>query len=205
MQTNPPKENIFPSVSSFSPPIFPPKADLAVRLHHSVLKGFLGIAKLTVSIGLILLYSFYILDGYATYHVNELSDRDILLERGVFYNMDENRTEISSSDLLPGDHITFTHFGNITETEYSSTSCSSGSSSGYYGDSDSESYYGGEDKMECWTDYYTHYSLNASWVMFETRSVSEIYQCHRSTCKIIGELVNVDNFLIQVRSVEVIS
>ena len=59
--------------------------------------------------------------------------------------------------------------------------------------------------MECWTDYYTHYVLNASSVMFESSSVNDIYMCHRSTCKVTGELVGVDDFLVDIRSVEVIS
>jgi hypothetical protein len=146
-----------------------------------------------------------LLDGFEYDLNDERSNRNIVLEDSVFLLVDENRTEIASADLLPGDWITFTHTGNITEIVHSSTSCSSSSSGSYYGESDRDSYYGGDDDMECWTDYYTHYVMDASSVMFESRSVSDIYMCHRSTCIVTGELVDVDDFLVDIRSVEVIS
>ena len=51
-----------------------------------------------------------------------------MLEDSTFILVDENRSEIATADLLPGDWITFTHTGNITEIVHSSTSCSSSSS-----------------------------------------------------------------------------
>ena len=201
----------------FSPPAFPPKAGKA---HHIVrvskrtirevgngmyafAKGVLSICAFMGVVGLILLPTF-LLDFEYDYN-DERSNRNIVLEDSTFILVDDNRSEITSADLLPGDWITFTHTGNITEIVHSSTSCSSSSSGSYYGESDQDSYYGGEDDMECWTDYYTHYVLNASSVMFESSSVNNIYMCHRSTCKVTGELVNVDAFLIDIRSVEVIA
>ena len=179
-------------------------------------KGIYGIAGMIFSLilciaimfaisGVIILSLSYLLGGFENDYGDERSNRNILLEDSVFLLVDENRTEIASVDLLPGDWITFTHTGNITEIVHSSTSCSSSSSGSYYGESDQDSYYGGEDEMECWTDYYTHYVLNASSVMFESSSVNDIYMCHRSTCKVTGELVGVDDFLVDIRSVEVIS
>jgi len=211
--------------SRFSLPAFPPRAGSAGHILHfskkAVLgasKGMYGIAEAIFSLiftfaimfalfGVIFL-PFYVLDSFGLFdydYDDERSNRNIVLENSVFLLVDENRTEISSADLLPGDWITFTHAGNITEIVHSSTSCSSSSSGSYYGESDQDSYYGGEDEMECWTDYYTHYVLNASSVMFESSSVNNIYMCHRSTCKVTGELVGVDDFLVDIRSVEVIS
>ena len=122
---------------------------------------------LIMILGVIILPT-YFLDGYVYDYNDKRSNRNIVLENSTFVIEHENRTEISSADLLPGDWITFTHTGNITEIVHSSTSCSS-SSSGVpdWDESDSDSYYGGEDEMECWTDYYTHYVLNASSFMFE--------------------------------------
>jgi len=206
--------------SRFSLPAFPPKAGKADQLIHFSKKVVLGVGKGIYGIpgiifsppaipafaifGVIIL-PFYLVEGFENDYGDERSNRNIVLEDSVFLLVDENRTEIASVDLLPGDWITFTHTGNITEIVHSSTSCSSSSSGSYYGESDQDSYYGGEDEMECWTDYYTHYVLNASSVMFESSSVNDIYMCHRSTCKITGELVGVDDFLVDIRSVEVIS
>jgi len=208
--------------SRFPTPAFPPKAGKADQLIHfskkvvlGVGKGMYGIAGMIFSLILIFAIMFaisgviilplYLLEGFENDYGDERSNRNILLEDSVFLLVDENRTKIASVDLLPGDWITFTHTGNITEIVHSSTSCSSSSSGSYYGESDQDSYYGGEDEMECWTDYYTHYVLNASSVMFESSSVNDIYMCHRSTCKVTGELVGVDDFLVDIRSVEVIS
>ena len=208
--------------SRFPTPAFPPKAGKAGQLIHfskkvvlGVGKGMYGIAGMIFSLILIFAIMFaifgviilplYLLEGFENDYGDERSNRNILLEDSVFLLVDENRTKIASVDLLPGDWITFTHTGNITEIVHSSTSCSSSSSGSYYGESDQDSYYGGEDEMECWTDYYTHYVLNASSVMFESSSVNNIYMCHRSTCKVTGELVGVDDFLVDIRSVEVIS
>jgi len=208
--------------SRFPTPAFPPKAGKADQLIHfskkvvlGVGKGMYGIAGMIFSLILIFAIMFaisgviilplYLLEGFENDYGDERSNRNILLEDSVFLLVDENRTKIASVDLLPGDWITFTHTGNITEIVHSSTSCSSSSSGSYYGESDQDSYYGGEDEMECWTDYYTHYVLNASSVMFESSSVNNIYMCHRSTCKVTGELVGVDDFLVDIRSVEVIS
>ena len=201
----------------FFPPAFPPKAGKAnhiVRVSKRTIRGLgngmyalaqvvLLICACIGSLGIDFLLTF-LLDFEYDYN-DERSNRNIVLEDSAFILVDENRSEIASADLLPGDWITFTHTGNITEIVYSSTSCSSSSSGSYYGESDQDSYYGGEDDMECWTDYYTHYVMNASSVMFESSSVNNIYMCHRSTCKVTGELVNVDAFLIDIRSVEVIS
>jgi len=208
--------------SRFSLPVFPPRAGSAGHILHfskkAVLgasKGMYGIAEAIFSLILIFAIMFaifgviilplYLLEGFENDHGDERSNRNFLLEDSVFLLVDENRTKIASVDLLPGDWITFTHTGNITEIVHSSTSCSSSSSGSYYSESDQDSYYGGEDEMECWTDYYTHYVLNASSVMFESSSVNDIYMCHRSTCKVTGELVGVDDFLVDIRSVEVIS
>lgn len=208
--------------SRFSLPAFPPKAGKADQLIHfskkvvlGVGKGMYGIAGMIFSLILIfaivfaflgvIILPFYLLEGFENDHGDERSNRNIILEDSTFILVDENRSEIAFADLLPGDWITFTHTGNITEIVHSSTSCSSSSSGSYYGESDQDSYYGGEDEMECWTDYYTHYVLNASSVMFESSSVNDIYMCHRSTCKVTGELVGVDDFLVDIRSVEVIS
>jgi len=208
--------------SRFPTPAFPPKAGKADQLIHfskkvvlGVGKGMYGIAGMIFSLILIFAIMFaisgviilplYLPEGFENDYGDERSNRNILLEDSVFLLVDENRTKIASVDLLPGDWITFTHTGNITEIVHSSTSCSSSSSGSYYGESDQDSYYGGEDEMECWTDYYTHYVLNASSVMFESSSVNDIYMCHRSTCKVTGELVGVDDFLVDIRSVEVIS
>ena len=206
----------------FSPPAFPPKAGKADLLIHfskkvvlGVGKGMYGIAGMIFSLILIfaigfaftgvIILPFYLLEGFEYDYNDERSNRNIVLEDSTFILVDENRSEIASADLLPGDWVTFTHTGNITEIVHSSTSCSSSSSGSYYGESDQDSYYGGEEDMECWTDYFTHYVLNASSVMFESSSVNDIYICHRSTCKVTGELVNVDSFLIDIRSVEVIA
>lgn len=205
--------------SKFSPPVFPPEAGGADKLLHFTKKSISGVGKgihsltqlifsflcLFVMIAVLVGPLVYLGINYEIGQHDERSNRNIVFEEGVFFLMDENKTEIESSDLLPGDRITFTHIGNITETKHSSTSCSSSSSGSYYGESNSDSYYGGEDDMECWTDYYTHYVLNASWVMFETSNVNEIYKCHRSACEIIAELVNVDDLLVTIHSVEVIS
>ena len=211
--------------SRFSLPAFPPRAGSAGHILHfskkAVLgasKGMYGIAEAIFSLifvfaimfalsGVIIL-PLYVLDSFDLFEYDyddERSNRNIVLENSVFLLVDENRTEITSADLLPGDWITFTHTGSITEIVHSSTSCSSSSSVSYYGESNEDSYYGGENEMECWTDYYTHYVLNASSVIFESSSVNDIYMCHRSTCKVTGELVVVDDFLVDIRSVEVIS
>jgi len=202
--------------SRFTPPAFPPKAGMASHLIHyskiaifSMSRGIymfaMQIFVLIMILGVIILPT-YFLDGYVYDYNDKRSNRNIVLENSTFVIEHENRTEISSADLLPGDWITFTHTGNITEIVHSSTSCSS-SSSGVpdWDESDSDSYYGGEDEMECWTDYYTHYVLNASSFMFESSSVNEIYMCHRSTCKVTGELIDSHDFWIDIRLVEVIS
>ena len=222
MRNTPPNNMPRSTETRFSPPAFPPKAGKADQLIHfskkvvlGVGKGMYGIAGMIFSLILIfaigfaitgvIILPFYLLEGFGYDYNDERSNRNIVLEDSTFILLDENRSEIASADLLPGDWITFTHTGNITEIVHSSTSCSSSSSGSYYGESDQDSYYGGEDDMECWTDYYTHYVLNASSVMFESSSVNNIYMCHRSTCKVTGELVNVDAFLIDIRSVEVIA
>jgi hypothetical protein len=222
MRNTPPHNTPRSTETGFSPPAFPPKAGKAGHVVHFSKKAILGIgrgmygftqiilvsivffASSVVFVGLITL-PFYLLDDFDYDRIHERSNRNIVLEDSVFLLVDENRTEIASADLLPGDRITFTHTGNITEIVHSSTSCSSSSSGSYYGESDRDSYYGGDDDMECWTDYYTHYVMDASSVMFESSSVSDIYMCHRSTCKVTGELVDADDFLIDIRSVEVIS
>ena len=222
MRNTPPNNTSRSTETRFSPPAFPPKAGKASHVVHFSKKAILGIgrgmygftqiilisimffASYVALVGLITL-PFYLLDDFDYDHIHERSNRKIVLEDSVFLLMDENRTEIASADLLQGDWITFMHTGNITEIVHSSTSCSSSSSGGYYGQSDSDSYYGGEDDMECWTDYYTHYVMDASSVMFESSSVSDIYMCHRSTCKVTGELIDVDDFLVEIRFVEVIS
>jgi hypothetical protein len=219
MRKTPLNETPCSTDSRFSPPTFPPKAGMAGHLVHFSKNTALGIGKcvygitemilgLTVIFAIVIVFAlpFYLLDGYVYDYNDERSNRNIVLENSTFVLEDENRTEVSSADLLPGDRITFIHVGNITEIVRSSTSCSS-SSSGMpnWDESEGDSYYGGEEDMECWTDYYTHYVLNASSFMFESSSVYDIYMCHRSTCKITGELVNVHRFLIDIRSVEVIS
>lgn len=218
MRKTPPNNTSRSTETRFSPPVFPPKAGKAlhiVQVSKRSIRGvcngiyftaqtvFIVLAPILFLFGT--LYLVAMLDGFESDYNDESSNRNIVLEDSVFFLVDENRTEIASTDLLPGDSITFTHTGNITEIVHSSTSCSSSSSRSYYGESDRDSYYGGEDDTECWTDYYTHYVLNASSVMFESKSVNEIYICHRSTCTITGELVDVDDFLIDVQSVEVIS
>lgn len=207
MQKTPP-DNISRSTETrFSPPAFPPKAGKTVHIVQVSKRAiyFLrkALAPIFFSFGIISLI--ILLDGFEYDLNDERSSRNIVLEDSVFLLVDENRTEIASADLLPGDWITFTHTGNITEIVHSSTSCSSSSSGSYYGESDRDSYYGGDDDMECWTDYYTHYVMDASSVMFELSSVSDIYMCHRSICKVTGELVDAADFLIDIRSVEVIS
>ena len=222
MRNTPPNNTSRSTETRFSPPAFPPKAGKSGLIVHFSKKAIIGIgrgiygfiqisfvsimivASVMALVGLITL-PFYLLDDFDYDHIHERSNRNIVLEDSVFLLVDENRTEIASADLLPGDWITFTHTGNITEIVHSSTSCSSSSSGSYYGESDRDSYYGGDDDMECWTDYYTHYVLDASSVMFESSSVSDIYMCHRSICKVTGELVDADEFLIDIRSVEVIS
>ena len=195
----------------FSAPAFPPKAGKAVHFVHFSKKVILdlgrgvGLFASCMAFPAVIVLALYLLGGFEYDHDEERSNRNIVLEDSTFILVDENRSEIASADLLPGDWITFTHTGNITEIVHSSTSCSSSSSGSYYGESDQDSYYGGEEDMECWTDYFTHYVLNASSVMFESSSVNDIYICHRSTCKVTGELVNVDSFLIDIRSVEVIA
>ena len=217
MGKTPPNNTPRSTETRFSPPAFPPKAgkaDYIVRVSKRTIRGLgngmyafaqgvLSICAFMGVVGLILLPTF-LLDLEYDYN-DERSNRNIVLEDSTFLLVDENRSEIASADLLPGDWITFTHTGNITEIVHSSTSCSSSSSGSYYGESDQDSYYGGEDDMECWTDYYTHYVMNASSVMFESSSVNNIYMCHRSTCKVTGELVDVDAFFIDIRSVEVIA
>lgn len=195
----------------FSPPAFPPKAGKAVHFVHFSKKVILdlgrgfGLFASGIAFPAVIVLVLYLLGGFEYDHEEERLNRNIVLEDSTFILVDENRSEIASADLLPGDWVTFTHTGNITEIVHSSTSCSSSSSGSYYGESDQDSYYGGEEDMECWTDYFTHYVLNASSVMFESSSVNDIYICHRSTCKVTGELVNVDSFLIDIRSVEVIA
>ena len=207
MQKTPPNNISRSTETRFSPPAFPPKAGKTVHIVQVSKRAiyFLrkALAPIFFSFGIISLI--ILLDGFEYDLNDERSSRNIVLEDSVFLLVDENRTEIASADLLPGDWITFTHTGNITEIVHSSTSCSSSSSGSYYGESDRDSYYGGDDDMECWTDYYTHYVMDASSVMFESSSVSDIYMCHRSICKVTGELVDADDFLIDIRSVEVIS
>ena len=222
MRNTPPNNMPRSTETRFSPPTFPAKAGMADHLVHFSKKAALGVGRCMYGItemilSLTLLFAFlmaflgaillpmYLLDGFENDYNYEQSNRNIVLEDSTFILVDENRSEIASADLLLGDWITFTHTGNITEIVHSSTSCSSSSSGSYYGESDQDSYYGGEDDMECWTDYYTHYVMNASSVMFQSSSVNDIYMCHRSTCKVTGELVNVDAFLIDIRSVEVIA
>lgn len=213
MEKNPLKDENSLSRSMFYPPMFPPEAALSGRISYYGLRGLktvvrgclhLGGVASILSLSTIVLILLIGLDTeFGEY--KESPGRDILLEGSAFFIMDENSTEIAAADLLPGDLVTFTHTGNITEIVHSSTSCSSSSSTDYYGESDQDSYYGGEEHMECWTDYYTHYRLNASSVMFETSSVNEIYQCHRSTCTVTGKLVDVGSLLVEVQSVEVIA
>ena len=207
MQKTPPNNTSRSTETRFSSPAFPPKAGKTVHIVQVSKRAIYFLRKALVpiffSFGIISLI--ILLDGFEYDLNDERSSRNIVLEDSVFLLVDENRTEIASADLLPGDWITFTHTGNITEIVHSSTSCSSSSSGSYYGESDRDSDYGGDDDMECWTDYYTHYVMDASSVMFESSSVSDIYMCHRSTCKVTGELVDVDDFLVDIRSVEVIS
>ena len=207
MQKTPPNNISRSTETRFSSPAFPPKAGKTVHIVQVSKRAiyFLrkALAPIFFSFGIISLI--ILLDGFEYDLNDERSSRNIVLEDSVFLLVDENRTEIASADLLPGDWITFTHTGNITEIVHSSTSCSSSSSGSYYGESDRDSYYGGDDDMECWTDYYTHYVMDASSVMFESSSVSDIYMCHRSICKVTGELVDAADFLIDIRSVEVIS
>lgn len=207
MQKTPPNNISRSTETRFSSPAFPPKAGKTVHIVQVSKRAiyFLrkALAPIFFSFGIISLI--ILLDGFEYDLNDERSSRNIVLEDSVFLLVDENRTEIASADLLPGDWITFTHTGNITEIVHSSTSCSSSSSGSYYGESDRDSYYGGDDDMECWTDYYTHYVMDASSVMFESSSVSDIYMCHRSICKVTGELVDAAYFLIDIRSVEVIS
>ena len=207
MQKTPPNNTSRSTETRFSSPAFPPKAGKKVHIVQVSKRAiyFLTKALAPIFFGFGIIY-LIIIGMVIEYDLNdERSNRNIVLEDSVFLLVDENRTEIASADLLPGDWITFTHTGNITEIVHSSTSCSSSSSGSYYGESDRDSYYGGDDDMECWTDYYTHYVMDASSVMFESSSVSDIYMCHRSTCKVTGELVDVDDFLVDIRSVEVIS
>ena len=207
MQKTPPNNTSRSTETRFSSPAFPPKAGKTVHIVQVSKRAiyFLTKALAPIFFGFGIIY-LIIIGMVIEYDLNdERSNRNIVLEDSVFLLVDENRTEIASADLLPGDWITFTHTGNITEIVHSSTSCSSSSSGSYYGESDRDSYYGGDDDMECWTDYYTHYVMDASSVMFESSSVSDIYMCHRSTCKVTGELVDVDDFLVDIRSVEVIS
>lgn len=207
MQKTPPNNISRSTETRFSSPAFPPKAGKTVHIVQVSKRAIYFLRKALVpiffSFGIISLI--ILLDGFEYDLNDERSSRNIVLEDSVFLLVDENRTEIASADLLPGDWITFTHTGNITEIVHSSTSCSSSSSGSYYGESDRDSYYGGDDDMECWTDYYTHYVMDASSVMFESSSVSDIYMCHRSICKVTGELVDAADFLIDIRSVEVIS
>lgn len=207
MQKTPPNNTSRSTETRFSPPAFPPKAGKTVHIVQVSKRAIYFLRKALVpiffSFGIISLI--ILLDGFEYDLNDERSSRNIVLEDSVFLLVDENRTEIASADLLPGDWITFTHTGNITEIVHSSTSCSSSSLGSYYGESDRDSYYGGDDDMECWTDYYTHYVMDASSVMFESSSVSDIYMCHRSICKVTGELVDAADFLIDIRSVEVIS
>ena len=207
MQKTPPNNIPRSTETRFSSPAFPPKAGKTVHIVQVSKRAIYFLRKALVpiffSFGIISLI--ILLDGFEYDLNDERSSRNIVLEDSVFLLVDENRTEIASADLLPGDWITFTHTGNITEIVHSSTSCSSSSSGSYYGESDRDSYYGGDDDMECWTDYYTHYVMDASSVMFESSSVSDIYMCHRSICKVTGELVDAADFLIDIRSVEVIS
>lgn len=207
MQKTPPNNTSRSTETRFSPPAFPPKAGKTVHIVQVSKRAiyFLTKALAPIFFGFGIISLIILLDVFDFDLNDERSNRNIVLEDSVFLLVDENRTEIASADLLPGDRITFTHTGNITEIVHSSTSCSSSSSGSYYGESDQDSYYGGEDEMECWTDYYTHYVMDASSVMFESSSVSDIYMCHRSTCKVTGELVDVDDFLVDIRSVEVIS
>ena len=221
MRRNPKNETHFLSDSRFLPPAFPPKAGIADHIVYFSKKAALGVGRCMYEItgmilSLILIFAFmmalfgviflpvYLLDGFENDYNYEQSNRNIVLEGSVFLLVDENRSEIASADLLPGDSITFTHTGNITERVHSSTSCSSSLSVSHYGESDQDSYYDEYDEMDCWTDYYTHYVLNASYFMFESNSVNEIYMCHRWTCKVTGEMVDVEGFLIDIRTVEVI-
>ena len=218
MRNTPPNNMPRSTETRFSPPTFPPKAGKAAQIVQVSKRAirdvgdgiyflaemfFVVLAPICFFFGVMFLFA--LLGGFEYDYNDVRSNRNIVLEESTFILVDENRSEIASADLLPGDWITFTHTGNITEIVHSSTSCSSSSSGSYYSESDQDSYYGGEDDMECWTDYYTHYVLNASSVMFESSSVNNIYICHRSTCKVTGELVNVDAFLIDIRSVEVIA
>lgn len=214
MRNTPPNNTSRSTETRFSPPAFPPKAGKTGRIVQVSKRAirdvgdtiyFLTKALTPIFFAFGIISLIILLDGFEYDLNDERSNRNIVLEDSVFLLVDENRTEIASADLLPGDRITFTHTGNITEIVHSSTSCSSSSSGSYYGESDRDSYYGGDDDMECWTDYYTHYVMDASSVMFESSSVSDIYMCHRSTCKVTGELVDADDFLIDIRSVEVIS
>lgn len=218
MRKTPPNNASRAPETRFSPPAFPPKAGKALyivqvsrRSIRSVSNGIYALAQVSLSIGAcmgvmsLILLPIFLLGDFEYDYNDERSNRRIVLEDSVFFIVDENKTEIASADLLPGDWITFTHTGNITEIVHSSTSCSSSSSGNYYGESDHDSYYGGDDDVECWTDYYTHYVMNASPIMFESSYVNDIYMCHRSTCKITGELLYNDDFLIEIRTVEVIS
>ncbi len=216
MRRTPLNETYRSGDSRFSPPAFPPKAGIVNHfIHHLKIAIFsfgrgmylfaLQIFALIMILGVVIL-PIYFLDGFEYDYNDERSNRNIVLENSTFVIEDENRTEISSAELLRGDRITFIHTGNITEIVHSSTSCSS-SSSGVpdWDESGSDSYYGGDNEMECWTNYYTHFVLNASSFMFESSSVNDIYMCHRSTCKVTGELIDSDDFLIDIRLVEVIS
>ena len=193
--------------TSFSPPQFPPKAGRGLYLIQVSKLAILNVFPTVFSFSLIIgFFGLIVYFGIYDYEYDDnYSNRNILLEDSLFLLVDENGTEISPANLLPGDLITFTHVGNITEVIHSSTTCTSSSSGSYYGESDRESYYGGDDDIECWTNYYTHYVLNASSFMFESSTVNDIYICHRSTCKVTGELIDNDGLWIDIRTVEVIS
>lgn len=209
MITNPPefKPSLCVNETSFPPPEFPPKAGKAVYLFQVSKLAIQNVFTTLLSFSLLIgFFGLIIYFGICDYEYDDnYSNRKILLEDSLFLLVDENGTEIDPADLLPGDLITFTHIGNITEAIHSSTTCTSSSSGSYYGESVRESYYGGDDDMECWTNYYTHYVLNASSFMFESSTVNDIYMCHRSTCKVTGELIDSDDFWIDIRTVEVIS
>ena len=80
-------------------------------LIFAFMMAFLGIIFLPI----------YLLDGFDYDYNYEQSNRNIVLEDSTFILVDEKRSEIASADLLPGDWITFTHTGNITEIVHSST------------------------------------------------------------------------------------
>lgn len=189
MQPNSDEPGSTPNASHFPLPEFPRPGGWKRQTTTKIVKTLISSefkANIIFTFCLMLLVTFpfmlaYTFDWFAEYDsMDDASGRDIVLENGTFWHNEDNITQIQLNEVLRGDYISFMHTGEITETEYSSTSCEAGRTDDY-------GYY---EEGDCWTIYWTKYILNSSNIFIETEAISKIYFCHLTSCEIRGKVLS---------------